>query len=115
MGGEREGKKGKGRKERDLAKWGVTFSDELAVYFWRMVEFRQHDHAFADVFPPDPLQGEGGGLPGRADRHRDAFAFDGADGCRCELAEGVRADENGVAGVDETCGFGEWWLAGGEW
>jgi hypothetical protein len=73
-----------------------------------MVEFRQDDHALADVFAPDALQGEGGRLAGGADGDGDAFAFDGADGGRRELAEGVGPDEDGVAGVDEACGL---WLS----
>lgn len=32
----------------------------------------------------------------------DPFAFDGADGCGGELAEGIGADEDGVAGVDDA-------------
>lgn len=75
---------------------------ELVVDFRRMIEFGKNDHSFANLFAADPLEGEGGGLPGRADGDGDAFALDGADvGC-CELAEGVGADEDGVAGVDDA-------------
>jgi hypothetical protein len=111
--GEREGKRG---KEGRNGTW------QSGCYLQRRTRRSMADGRVSATrpclcgrLPPDPLQGEGGGLPGGADRHRDAFAFDGADGCRCELAEESGADENGVAGVDETCGFGEWWLAGGEW
>lgn len=80
--------------------------DELAVHFRRGwgVEFREHDHAFADFLPADAFQGEGGGLPGGAEGDGDAFAFDGADVGGEELTEGVRADEDGVAGVDDALG-----------
>lgn len=41
-------------------------------------------------------------MAGGADGDGDAFAFDGADVGGDELAEGVRADEDGVAGVDDA-------------
>jgi len=109
VGERREG--GGEQVEREKKKRGrgrLTFGDELAVDFGRMAEFRQDDHALADVFAPDALQGEGGRLAGGADGDGDAFAFDGADGGRRELAEGVGPDEDGVAGVDEACGL---WLS----
>lgn len=80
--------------------------DELAVDFGRgrVVEFGEHDHAFADFLAADAFEGEGGGLPGGADGDGDAFAFNGADVGGEELAEGVRADKDGVAGVDDALG-----------
>jgi len=77
--------------------------DEFAVDFWGRVvgvQFGEHDHAFADFFSADPFEGERGGLAGGADGDGDAFAFDGADACGGELAEGVGADEDGVTRVD---------------
>lgn len=41
-------------------------------------------------------------MAGGAEGDGDAFAFDGADGGGEELAEGVGADEDGVAGVDDA-------------
>ena len=99
------GKRGEGEGER-RREGRRTFCDELAVDFRRVVEFRQDDHSFPDVFSPHAFQGKGGGMAGGADGDGDPFAFDGADCCRGELAEGVGADEDGVAGVDEACGVG---------
>lgn len=80
--------------------------DELAVDFGRGrgVEFGEHDHAFADFLPADAFQREGRGLAGGAEGDGDAFAFDGADVGGEKLAEGVGADEDGVAGVDDALG-----------
>ncbi|KAK0773282.1 hypothetical protein LTR38_016617, partial [Friedmanniomyces endolithicus] len=88
------------------------FGDEFAVYFWLArdggrrgvgVGFgEQDDHALADVFAADAAEGEGGGLPRRADGDGDAFALDTADGRGGELAEAVGADEDGVPRVRDA-------------
>ncbi len=41
-------------------------------------------------------------MAGGAEGNGDAFALDGADVGGEELAEGVGADEDGVAGVDDA-------------
>lgn len=43
-------------------------------------------------------------MPGAAGGDGNAFALDGADGCRGEGAERVGANEDGVAGVDDSLG-----------
>ena len=84
------------REDEDLG-------DEFAVHIGQGgVEFRQHDHALAHVLAAHAFQREGGGLPRRADGDGDPLALDGADVRGEELAERVRADEDGVAGVDHA-------------
>lgn len=85
------------------------FGDEVAVHFglgddagllvW-LFRFVQHDHAFPDVLTADVAQREAGRLAGGAARYLDALAFDGANFCSGELAEAIRADEDGVARMD---------------
>ena len=77
-----------------------TFGDEFAVDFRGRVELGEDNHAFSNLFPLDALECEGGGLAGGAHWYRDTFSLDGSDVGGRELAEAVRTDEDGVAGVD---------------
>ena len=86
--------------------------DELTVDWrcrWSLVRVRcgagglgQDDHSFSDVFAANTAECEGGGLAGAGDWDWDALALYGPDCCVCELAEGVRTYEDGIACVDGT-------------
>ena len=62
----------------------------------------QHHHTLPYIFPPHSFQRKAGALARTARGHLDALALDGADGGGGEIAERVRADEDGVAGVDDA-------------
>ena len=81
---------------------GFTFSYKFSIHFWRRVEFGEHDHALSNLFPTHFFEGERCRLPSGADGDGDPFALNGADMGVCELAQGVRTNENRVAGMDDT-------------
>ena len=79
------------------------FSNKFPVYDWRLfVVLEQHHHALANILATDFLQGKRRALTSSSSWDCYSLAFNGPNCGRGELAQGVRANENGIAGVNHA-------------